>query len=334
MKTSNSTNYHIDRSILFFFLITILVTASVFSYKYANYIPCETVEFEYNASDFRVGKIIRFKDVTKGVVTEREWDFGDGVAADNRKSSTPFHTYDSPGIYNVKLRVNGRCESISRELTIKEEAFILDSSKLARFSVPRSIRMGELAYFRDKTPNAQKWEWKFGEKTRKSFTKKNPKYTYKTSGPKTITLVVNGDVRHSTSIKVNVLPKKTTRPRRDPVPQNPAIGIPMKPEGHDENSISEKPDNVVKAPPISEDKFKDKLLLVSAEKANLDSFSKYLCGNLDLPIIVNRRTTTFREFYAKIKGKRIRIKELKLTKDKNTNCITNIETKYAKTGLL
>lgn len=47
---------------------------------------------------------IQFTDSSKGVVTEWSWDFGNGKTSNEKN---PSHTYDSVGVYTVKLIVTG-----------------------------------------------------------------------------------------------------------------------------------------------------------------------------------------------------------------------------------
>jgi PKD repeat protein len=45
-----------------------------------------------------------FQDKSQGIVTHREWDFGDGQGS---QDENPLHLYTKPGLYSVKLRVKG-----------------------------------------------------------------------------------------------------------------------------------------------------------------------------------------------------------------------------------
>ncbi|KAA1245330.1 PKD domain-containing protein [Aquimarina sp. RZ0] len=330
-KSNNTANYHLDKSVVLFFIITILVTASVFAFKFINYTPCEIVDFEFNdKKDYRVGEIVRFKDNTKGV-TQRAWDFGDSSKIDTRIS--PYHTYEKPGLYIVKLKVNGRCES-QEEITINEKIFILDSTKLANFDIPRVINVGKTLKIEDKTLGATSWEWRFGETASINSTEKNPEYVYKTPGLKTVILVVNGDIRYATKKKITVLPeeKPKDKPRpivkpKDPKPRNPGI-IPVDPIGIEPVKEEEE----FKAPFISKKSFEDKLVLVADKKATAESFSEYLCGNLDLTIIANKKKTTFMKLCERIRRKGMKLKELEISREEN-NCINNIVIRYKNTRL-
>ncbi|MFD2561086.1 PKD domain-containing protein [Aquimarina rubra] len=328
MKTSsNKTNYHLDKSVILFFIITILVTATVFAFKYVNYTPCMIVDFSFKDKEVRVDESIEFEDKTVGAL-EWKWDFGDSTAIDTRRK--PYHTYKKPGEYNVSLIVNGKCPKMQK-ITVLEKKEVLDPLKKAKFKIltPR-IRVGEKLKVEDNTLNARTWEWNFEDALGGTSKEKNPEYVYNTEGKKTITLIVNGELKYATTQTIEVLPKKEEKIKRDETVVRDVSTIPVDPIGED--PIGEDPKDEFKAPFISNDSFKAKLILVSTKKASVKDFRDYLCGNLDLPIIVNRKRTTFIEFCEKIKGRGIKIKELELTHEKN-NCIKNIVVDYKKTSL-
>ncbi|MBQ4804443.1 PKD domain-containing protein [Aquimarina sp. MMG015] len=328
MKTSNkTTNYHLDKSVILFFLITILVTATVFAFKYVNYVPCEIIEFSFKETEIRVDESIEFEDKTIGAL-EWKWDFGDSTAIDTRRK--PYHTFKKPGEYNVSLIVNGKCPKI-RKVTVLEKKEILDPLKKAKFKIltPR-IRVGEKLKVEDNTLNAETWEWNFENALGGTSREESPEYVYTTEGKKTITLIVNGELKYSTKQTIEVLPKKKEKIRKDDIVVRDVSVIPDDPIGDD--PIADDPKDEFKAPFINEKSFKSKLILVSTKKLTAKDFKDYLCGNLDLPIIVKKKRTTFIEFCEKIKGKSIVIKDLDLTHEDN-NCIKNIVIDYRKTSI-
>ncbi|WP_298320647.1 PKD domain-containing protein [uncultured Aquimarina sp.] len=326
-KSSSTTNYHMDKSVVLFFIITILVTATVFAFKYVNYTPCEIIEFSYSKTEARVDESIEFEDKTIGAL-EWKWDFGDSTATDTRRKL--FHTYKKPGEYTVSLIVNGKCPKI-QTITVLEKEEVLDPLKKAKFKIlTPKIRVGEKLKVQDNTLDATSWEWNFEDAIGGNSKEQNPEYVYNTEGKKTITLIPNGELKYATKQTIEVLPKKDVPVRRDETVVREISTIPVDPIG--EGSIDVDPKDEFKAPFINEKSFKAKLILVSTKKASVNDFKDYLCGNLDLPIIVNRKRTTFIEFCEKIKGKGIKIKELELTREDN-NCIKNIVLKYSKTSI-
>lgn len=322
MSKSNTPNYHIDKSVILFFVAVILVSASIFAYRFANHVPCGIVDFEFSANAFRVGEIIRFKDKTVGgTAIDHQWDFGDGEKI--KEQTSPYHTYQNPGEYLIKLKVNGACETF-KKITIKEKVFLLDSSKIARFEIPKTIKVGETLTVEDKSLNATSWEWRFGETANVNATKKKAEYVYQAPGLKTITLIVNGNPVYGTKKKINVLPKD--KPKDEPVKnQLPKLPRRTKIKYAPKEVLNDKPKEAEeeKAPFIGRSEFELKLIQVSKKKAKTQDFDQYLCGNLNLPIIANKKKTSFIEFCQKIKGKNIKIKELELSY-KDNNCIKNI----------
>ncbi|WP_299438959.1 PKD domain-containing protein [uncultured Aquimarina sp.] len=328
MKTSNNTtNYHLDKSVILFFVITILVTATVFAFKYVNYTPCEIIDFSFKETEIRVDESIEFEDKTLGAL-EWKWDFGDSTAIDTRRK--PYHTYKKSGDYTISLIVNGKCPKL-KTITILDKKEVLDPLKKAKFEIlTPKIRVGDKLKVKDNTLEAKSWEWNFEDAIGATSKEQNPEYTYSTSGKKTITLIVNGEIKYATTQTIEVLPKKAERIQRDETVVRDVSIIPIDPIGDD--PISEDPKDEFKAPFINEESFKSKIILVSTKKLTANDFKAYLCGNLDLSIIVRKKRTTFIEFCEKIKGKNIIVKELRLTHEEN-NCIKNIVIDYKKGSL-
>ncbi len=328
MEQQSSSN-HVDKSVILLLLGTMLVAMVIFGFKALHYEPCEIVNFEVRANQYNVGEIIRFQDYTENV-QRREWQFGDGTEIRHTQSS--FHTYDAPGTYTVKLIVNDKCES-EKKLVINEKIEIIDSTKIASFKVPNTIKVGELLTAYDKTKEATSWEWRFGETSEVNSTFQNPTYTYQTEGLKTITLIVNGDPRYSSQKKIRVLPKsETTSPRNNNITQRNRSRVSLikyKPTSI-YNAMSSNGGKGTMAPEISKNNFANNIINVSRERATAQDFKPYLCGNLQATTIDKGRRTTFIEFCDKIKGKKIKIKSLEIFQNEDTGCIEYISIDYAK----
>ncbi len=333
MEESN-TSYQMDRSIVLFFVFAILITASVFAYRYMHYTPCEAVDFKINAKQYRVGEIIRFKDKTKGNIVKRIWNFGDQSNVDKRLN--PYHIYEYPGQYIVKLEVNNRCIG-TETITIKEKVFVPDPRKLAKFTIPNTINVGEVLKPIESTPSGQEWEWRFGETVGVDSKTKNPEYSYRTPGLKTVVLVVNGDVKHSTKKRIRVLPViREYGNVPDPYVRNGGdgtnSGVPIDMEPTITNTRDSEPEKK-KVKDIANNVFTLRLYAIAAERGSAEDLDEYLCGNLNLNIIVNKKPTTFLEFCERIKGKPLFVRKLNLIKDDN-NCIKNITIRCRGLGFL
>lgn len=333
-NTKEITNYEIDKNILFIMFGVIVLSLTIFGYKAINHSPCDIVNFDTTANSYRVGEIIRFKDFSEDA-QEYDWDFGDSTT--HRNIVNPFHTYTKPGKYTITLTVNNKCE-FSKELVIQKNKPTIDSTRIAKFKIPNTIKVGELLSAKDFTKNATSWEWRFGETSEVNSTYKDPTYSYKTAGLKTVTLIVNGDPRYSSQQQISVLPsitaakitpRKTTRTPRQ-VAVN-TINLPDAPRSTPPVNSAPPTIELPKTPSISRGAFAKKIIMVSEEKASANDFKKYLCnGNLQTNTSAKGKKTTFIEFCEKIKGKKIKIKSLELFKNKRTNCIEYISIDYSK----
>ncbi|RYY31022.1 MAG: PKD domain-containing protein [Chitinophagaceae bacterium] len=108
------------------------------------------------------------------------WDFGDGTVSG---SGSPQHTYDSVGVYAVKLINNyGNCvDSVIRNITVGPKPTV-DFSSVASASCKAPFTV----QFQNQTPNSTAWIWDFGDGT--SSTEQNPSHTYNGLGQFDITL--------------------------------------------------------------------------------------------------------------------------------------------------
>jgi parallel beta-helix repeat protein len=118
-----------------------------------------------------------------------QWDFGDGTEND---SQHPIHTYETPGIYTVKLTIHesdGDTDTFTRYgyITIKGEEPTADF-----YANPRTGFGSLEAQFTDRSVSPQseivKWLWEFGDG--QTSTERNPIHHYTTHGKYTVKLAV------------------------------------------------------------------------------------------------------------------------------------------------
>lgn len=336
MSKQQTISRHLDKTVIRLFLVVFLFSASVFAYRYSEIKPCENVIFETDAKAYRVGEIIAFKDFTDNAKSWT-WKFGD--SSDVVSGKEPLHIYKKPGEYTINLMVNDICDSY-KTITIQEKLFILDSTKLPVFTIPSSIKVGQTLRVKDETYNASTWEWNFGETATVNATERRANYKYTEPGAKTITLVVNGDVKHVRKKRINVLPVEgNVRPTNAITGTNRRLGqgikaLPLdemnKQEDEKVVSIKDKPSTV---PFISDADFTNKLLLVAEKSIDANAFKAYLCGDLNKTIVVNGEETSFLVFCETIKGRNLKIRELGLFRDKGSNCIKSITIKHRRLGI-
>jgi hypothetical protein len=328
MSTERNSSTHIDKWVIYLFIGVFLISAGTWAFRYTKNSSCDEVLFSYEAKEYRAGEMIKFKNNSFDAENWK-WEFGDNSAGSSQKE--PLHIFEKEGEYQVRLVVNGFCER-TESITIKEKVILLDSTKFPVFTIPESIRVGETLSVKDETENADTWEWRFGENATVDANTRRADYVYETSGLKTVRLMVNGDETHVTNKKINVIPLTGETKKIDPigdrqggwnVKQAPSDAGPVV-NKKEEGELS-KPKTV---PYISERNFEAQLLLVASERIKVQAFSEYFCGNLNLPIVVDGKSSTFLLLCEKIKGKSIKIKSLSVIRVPGSNCITNLTIEY------
>jgi len=331
MNEQNNLSQHLDKNIIYLFLFVFFIATSIVAFKYNKYAPCNEVMFITNAKEYREGELIKFIDNTEDAI-EWKWEFGDSTETSTNKD--PLHVFKKPGEYIVRLTINDICEK-EELITIKEKEAIIDSTRVPQFHLPANIIVGYTLKVSDKTPNAIKWEWRFGETSSVNSTSRYAKYAYKTPGLKTVSLIVNGDIEHMAKRKINVLPITTTKTRIKQIRRNRGIDWnikdkPIEETVKDENGDGKEKPKVV--PYISESLFSKNLVLVSKNQMSPKQFSEYFCGDINKKVVVNGKNSTFLVFCEKIKGKKIKLKRLSIYRDKGSNCIKTMTIDYKKKG--
>ncbi|MGB0948932.1 MAG: PKD domain-containing protein, partial [Marinirhabdus sp.] len=273
--------------------------------------------FKTEAKEYKVGELIRFTDYTIGA-EKWNWDFGDST--DIRDERNPYHTFSQPGKYDVRLIVNKSCE-IVKTVTIEEKTFILDSTKLPIFKLPKETRVGKKINAEDNTERATTWEWRFGETANVNSYNRKAEYTYKEPGLKTVSLVINGELQYIGKRKIRVLPAPKEPGYIDIVKSNQSGGgIKHQPDiGTGKTNRGRK-----KAPYVSEKQFGDMLVKISKNKATSNIFLPYLCGNLNVKVVVNKKQQDFMVMCEKIRNKRIVVKNVQIVRNSKNNCITSV----------
>ena len=329
MGTDKNMTSHIDKSVIYLFIGAFLISAGTMAYKYSKNAPCDEVLFNVESKEFRAGEMIKFRDKSVGA-KEWKWEFGDSSVGSTQKD--PLHIFKEEGEYQVRLLVNNNCERIET-VKIKEQLILLDSTKFPVFDLPKSIRLGQTLRVKDETENADTWEWRFGDNASVDAKTKRAEYVYEEPGLKTVSLIVNGDETYITKKKINVIPRPGDKSRIAEIGSEREVGWDVKRAPSDARPITkkEKEEELKKpstTPYISDRSFEAKLMLVASEKLTPQAFTAYFCGNLNLPIVVDKKSSTFLLLCEKIKGKSIKIKDLKLNRVPGSNCITNLTIEY------
>ncbi len=339
------SNY--DIRIIIVFLILLIIGGLFWLYQRKDYVDCEDANFYVIAERFATEEVITFNNQTYNAKSW-EWDFGDG--SPKSYNQQVLHKYNKEGIYTVKLVINGSCE-IEQQVEIRYLGKLLDQNKIPDILAPRVVSVNEPVHFDYKYKGeAFSWEWSFGESGRMDNTQPRPTYIYQTVGTKSVTLIINSDVKHIATQDIHVKPREiVTRKFEDPLegytpekepevfvlpPGEPQIDpmeefietIPLKLK-----EKAPKKDSIIPlelAPDVSEDQFELLLMQVANQSKTKEDFSKYICGDYEIPVIKNgKNPIPFSEFCKQLKGKEIKINTLRLTKD-NLNCVDGFSIEY------
>ncbi len=330
------------------FLIILIISVIVFSFKYQKHVDCDTSDFYIVAENYSVNEAIEFHNETPNAI-EWKWDFGDGSPQDTKKHA--LHKYTEAGIYNVKLIINGFCLK-EKQIQIKDHGEILDRSKLPTIIAPKIAEVGQKVNFRYKyyTNETFSWEWSFGETAQVDNTDEYASYSFRTPGPKTVTLIVNGEYKFKTSKIIYIKPRPEFKKDNEMMLEEgytyekPVESF-YKPKGNPKPDISDKWLNNIPthskrqnktelAPDISENQFELLIHQVANETKEKEDFGKYICDNYQIPVIKNGdQVISFEEFCKRIKGQEIKIESFRLTRD-NLNCIDGFTITYKIKGII
>ena len=118
-------------------------------------------------------------------VTGYLWSFGDGATS---TSTSPLHTYTTPGIYNVSLVVStaGGCN----DTAAMARAIVTQGRPVAIFSATPTNTCAKtpINFTDNSTGNVSKWLWTFGDGS--TATSQNPQHVYNDTGYFDVQLVV------------------------------------------------------------------------------------------------------------------------------------------------
>ncbi|MBO0593386.1 PKD domain-containing protein [Cellulophaga sp. E16_2] len=204
---SNNIKTHFDRNVFLTFLVLFLVGLIMVSFKINSKVDCGNPDFKIISNSFTTEDLIEFNSIDDSGV-EWEWDFGDKTST--KYQSNVAHQFKIPGTYKIALKVNGQCDVV-KEITINEKKELISPELIPNINLPTNVKVGEEVVFSSDATFAESWEWSFGESLYVDGTDKEVKYTFKSPGEKTISLVVNDNRRHGAVRKIIVLDSRGDR---------------------------------------------------------------------------------------------------------------------------
>ncbi|MFM7105277.1 MAG: PKD domain-containing protein [Flavobacteriales bacterium] len=119
------------------------------------------VSFKVSPDSIYPGTQVTFTDLTEGA-TSWDWDFGDG-RNESVLERIVYHTYEWPGDYMVKLKINGNYIDSMKVTVIDNSIKPVEEEAEVIIEGPNVVTVGEEVTFTDKTPGATTAEWQFGE---------------------------------------------------------------------------------------------------------------------------------------------------------------------------
>lgn len=319
MNNQNQIKTHFDSNVITFFALLFVFSCGLLAFKNSEKEECIIEDFNIEGIALEEGELLTFSDNSDNSYAWR-WYFGDG--SDISYKSKVSHVFKKHGTYKVKLLINNSCV-IEKNIKILPKNMVVEKKLDIDFFVPSKVYLGQKIKFSDKTENGTTWEWRFGETDVVDSKIKNPTYVYKTTGVKTVSIVVNGNkknVKFKDVVVVMPEVKKTVRKVKTntKVENVPEVVV----------EILETPEvEVIKA--INEVELTELIYIISDGKLSYESFKNNFCAD-KLPLIqVNdaAKYITLREFYDSVVDKKIKIKEVKINKEKN-KCIVLILVYY------
>ncbi|MFN2457427.1 MAG: PKD domain-containing protein [Chitinophagaceae bacterium] len=113
------------------------------------------------------------------------WDFGDGSQRVTAGATSMFHTYRSPGTYNVKLFLTDSAFCNFPDSIVKQVR--VAAVVKADFETPQAGCVPYTAQFKNTSEGGQQFIWNFGDGTTTTGT--NPSHTYNAAGTYTVKLI-------------------------------------------------------------------------------------------------------------------------------------------------
>ncbi len=338
----------IDRKIISTFIIVSILSLILLGVKLATYKECHIITINIKSGEnestsqnqFLTDESILFSASTKGG-KEYSWDFGDGTP--KMKTQSTSHYYHKPGIYQVKVLVNGHCDEY-QEISILNASLKDDELKNAiknnkpYIDGPATVQANQPVSYSDPT-SSMSWEWTVLGANVAPQTTSIATFVFPVPGEKIITLKTNGDINRTAQKTILVIPNTSNQvdnnafqnaapppqmmprplPAQSAAPPPSAFNRPM-PEGAprmpEPEPAPEKP--VIKF--YTDNDFKDIFEDVSYGSSKPDELLPKLCLGKETKFYINGSLTPWSSFFDQLKGKEISKLEV-LRNNKNKNCV-------------
>ncbi len=293
MNNTTQIKTHFDFKIILFFIIFFIFSCSFLAFRKNTIKNCDLTGFKIESVSLKAGDLITFTDTTK-TSSQWEWDFGDDSKVSYLSKAT--HSFEKEGVYKVRLISGGSC-TVEKEIKIAPFQENIDMSLYPKFNVPKNIVEGVPVTFSDNTSHAKSWKWSFGEISDSGSSEKNPTHTFKSSGMKKVVLAVNDDYKYVTTVEVFVVKADVAK---DPLTPPP----PPEHKGAEIKGINEKD-------------IETNMNGISKNLLRYRNFSKNFCKeHMPEVHLKDGRVISLKELDEDIRDKRLRIREIKIEKNR------------------
>lgn len=348
----------LDFKIWVSFIILILLSVALLSYKVITNEPCPSFTIEVtgklnhiddNAHTFYINEQLSFFTTLRSQNNNITWDFDDGT--DKRSGAYVMHNYLKEGYYLVKATVNGKCiQSFNVRITQSPTAVNNTMPIVSPIISADIINVGDEANFTTSAIGAN-YEWSVEELADMPKQNTNPaKFVFAKPGNFTIILKVDEDKIYKKLIQVidngSQLVQAPTLPPVStvdipPVPQEP-LPTPKKiedPKTEPQDPVKQEPE----LPPakvydqLPEPAIKAMVQGVIDGKKEVADFNNILCNGAGTKVMANNKSTTFAALCNELKDKKgililkrkRKIESFKVVRDvSNGNCVKIIYIKY------
>lgn len=179
-----------------------------------------TADFSWDIKYPTSGQSISFIDESTGIITYREWDFGDGQFSYDKN---PVHIYSSPNTYSVTLTIQdtyGFSSTKTKEIQVENEwpPFAIATPEYYQSYIFTVNFTGDQSFDPDGEIISYHWDFKDGN----TSSQVNPTHTYLTEGTYIVEFTVKDDDNNIVKtfceiVLTNQLPPNTPNTPEGPI---------------------------------------------------------------------------------------------------------------------
>ena len=209
-----------DRNITIALSVVIITAILFIVYNIVNREHCPTnVDIHTERTTYKIGEEVRFSVNSELTIAKYEWD----LAGEKTETINPTFTFDEMGTKSILVTINENCE-YSKFIEIEDSATVAPIVAVVqpfKFSKQTAF-VNDYIQFEDQSESVSALFWDFGDNKGTSELS-NPSYSYKQPGTYTVTLMLNGDDKLTTTQTLRINRRTAPTPPPSPVSSTPAV---------------------------------------------------------------------------------------------------------------